>query len=929
MRQPTDSPLVAYGVAVASIAAAIALRLVLDPILGTRFPYATLFLAVLVSAWFGGLGPAVCASLIGAVASTWFLVEPRYRLVIDDLEGWGGLALYLAVSLGIAALGGAMRRARDAAHAQKSDTQAQREQLRVTLQSIGDGVITTDRRGRITSLNAVAAELTGWAADEALGQPLERVFQIVHESTREKTPNPAQRALAEGRVVGLTNHTLLIRRDGTERAIDDSAAPIRDTNGAVNGVVLVFRDVTDRRSMEAARTLLVEVVESSEDAIITKTLEGVITTWNKGAERIFGYSRDEMIGTSIHRIVPADRADDVSEILAAIGRGERVDHFESERVCKDGRRINVSLSVSPIRDHDGTIVGAAKIARDVTLQRRADVERQATVRRLGTLYAVGQAVAAELDRERVLQTITDAARDLSGAKFGAFFHNVADPESGHYLLYTLSGAPRADFERFGAPRNTAVFAPTFAGEGVVRVADIRKDPRYGHNRPHHGTPVGHLPVTSYLAVPVTSRTGEVFGGLFLGHPDAGMFDEEAERVVVALASQASIALENTRLYEAEQRARADAEQASQEKDHFLAMLGHELRNPLSAVCNGLTASRLDPARAERALDIARHAAGQLTRLVDDLLDVTRVTQGRLLMRTKPFDLAAVVERAVDTVRSAFDERGVVLTFSRPDEACVVDGDEVRIEQVVGNLLVNAAKYTDSGGGVAVTLERHGDSMVLRVADTGVGIEADVLPRIFDLFVQAEQSLDRSRGGLGIGLTLVKKIVELHDGRVEAFSDGPGRGAEFVVTLPAAVGATLPAAPAAGVPTAIGPASVIVVEDNADAAESLMLLLELMGLQVRVAGNGNVALAEARTRRPDVMLVDIGLPGMNGYQLARAIRSDPALAGIMLVALTGYGQEDDRRQALLAGFDHHLVKPVEVDHIQRLLAELSAANAAVS
>ena len=284
------------------------------------------------------------------MASSWFLIEPRNQLAIDGVEGWGGLALYLGVSLGIAALGGAMRRARDVSEAQKRDTQAHREQLQVTLQSIGDGVITTDRRGRITSLNAVAAALTGWAADEALGQPLERVFQIIHESTREKTPNPAQRALAEGRVVGLANHTMLIRRDGTERAIDDSAAPIRDTNGAVNGVVLVFRDVTDRRSMEAARALLGKVVESSEDAIITKTLEGVITTWNKGAERIFGYSRDEMVGTSIHRIVPADRADDVSAILAAIGHGERVDHFESERVCKDGRRINVSLSVSPIRD---------------------------------------------------------------------------------------------------------------------------------------------------------------------------------------------------------------------------------------------------------------------------------------------------------------------------------------------------------------------------------------------------------------------------------------------------------------------------------------------------------------------------------------------------------------------------------------------------
>ena len=812
------------------------------------------------------------------MASTWFLIEPRNRLAIDGVEGWGGLALYLGVSLGIAALGGAMRRARDAAHAQKSDTQAQREQLRVTLQSIGDGVITTDRRGRITSLNAVAAELTGWAADEALGQPLERVFQIVHESTREKTPNPAQRALAEGRVVGLANHTMLIRRDGTERAIDDSAAPIRDTNGAVNGVVLVFRDVTDRRSMEAARTLLVEVVESSEDAIITKTLEGVITTWNKGAERIFGYSRDEMIGTSIHRIVPADRADDVSAILAAIGRGERVDHFESERVCKDGRRINVSLSVSPIRDHDGTIVGAAKIARDVTLQRRADAgtaghgtpARHPVRGRPGRRRRARSRARPADDHRRRAGSLRSPVRRLLLQR--------RDPERGHYLLYTLSGAPRAAFERFGAPRNTAVFAPTFAGEGVVRVADIRKDPRYGHNRPHHGTPVGHLPVTSYLAVPVTSRTGEVFGGLFLGHPDAGVFDEEAERVVVALASQASIALENARLYEAEQRARAAAEQASQEKDHFLAMLGHELRNPLSAVCNGLTASRLDPARAERALDIARHAAGQLTRLVDDLLDVTRVTQGRLLMRTTPFDLAAVVERAV-----RHDALGVRRARRRPD--LLTPGRGVRRRRRRGahraggrqsprqRRQVHGQRWRRRGHARAARRFHGAARRRHRRRHRGGRPAAD---------------LRSVRPGRAVARPLARRPRHRpHAGEEDrraarrprrSVSDGPGRGAEFVVTLPAAVGATLPAAPAAARLLRSAPPGVIVVEDNADAAESLMLLLELMGLRVRVAGNGNVALAEARTRRPDVMLVDIGLPGMNGYQLAEpsaAIPPSPA------------------------------------------------------
>jgi PAS domain S-box-containing protein len=1042
----SGSPLLGYGVAIASVMVATLLRLVLDPVLGTRFPFATLFFAVLVSAWIGGFGPAVLASLSGAAAASWFLLAPRYRLFPDDVESLGGLVLYLGVSLGIAVIGGAMRRAQSRAEAASRAELLRREQLQVTLRSIGDAVITTDMNGIVTSLNSVAATLTGWPDSTAVGHPLDEVFHIVNEQTRQPVANPALTALKHGTIVGLANHTVLIARDGSESPIDDSAAPIRDDDGTVRGVVLIFRDVSERRRSEAvilsreqeltdffenanvglhwigpdgiilranraelemfgyspeeyigrhisvfhvdheviedilarlavgerlqnrparmrakdgsirdvlinstalregdrvvhtrcftldvtarrrvdeAQTLLAAVVESSDDAIITKDLRGIVTSWNAGAQRLFGYTPEEVIGQSILRIVPAERADDVTKILAAIGRGERIEHFESERVRKDGARVNVSLSVSPIRDASGRITGASKIARDITEQKRLERERLLALRELTTLYEVSQAVSAELDPERVLQTITNAATDLSGAQFGAFFYNVTDPDGGHYMLFTLAGAPRDAFEQFGMPRNTAVFAPTFAGEAVVRVGNIRDDPRYGQNAPHHGTPAGHLPVTSYLAVPVTSRLGEVYGGLFMGHPDANVFTAESERAVVALAAQAAIALEKAKLYQAEQRARAAAEQASREKDNFLAMLGHELRNPLSSVRNALTASTLDASRAPRALEIASHAATHLTRLVDDLLDVTRVTQGRLTLRREPSDFGDVVARAGEALKPLFDERGVTLRTTLSPRPCIVDGDATRLEQVVGNLLTNAAKYSEPGGQVTATVEPVDGSVVLRVTDSGMGIPPELLPRIFNLFVQGEQALDRARGGLGIGLTLVKKLVDLHGGTVEAHSDGPGRGAEFVVRLPATTrDLSAPAAGAAGVPAVRAATRVLIVEDNADAAESLVLLLEVLGLRVRAVGDGPTALQAARANPPDVMLVDIGLPGMSGYEVAQQIRQDPQLRGTVLVALTGYGQEEDRHRALAAGFDYHMVKPVEVDKVQGLIASLA-------
>jgi two-component system CheB/CheR fusion protein len=360
------------------------------------------------------------------------------------------------------------------------------------------------------------------------------------------------------------------------------------------------------------------------------------------------------------------------------------------------------------------------------------------------------------------------------------------------------------------------------------------------------------------------------------------------------------------------------------KDEFLAMLGHELRNPLSAVRNAVVTARLDPSRRDRALDIAYRQTDQLARLVDDLLDVARITRGRMTLRMETVRLAGVVERAVETTRDLVEARAHLLTLALPDESLHVNGDPSRLEQVVVNLITNAAKYTEPGGRIEVMAQREGEQAVLRVRDNGVGIAPEMLPRVFDLFAQAHRGPARVEGGLGIGLTVVQRLVELHGGRAEVTSEGLGRGSEFRLSFPCVPVADANAVPARSAGEGPGgPVRVLVVDDNADVAEGLMMLLELLGHRVRVAHDGMAALEAVRVNVPDLMLVDIGLPGMDGYELARNVRQDSRLKGVVLVALTGYGRDEDKRKAIEAGFDEHLVKPLTVETFQKLLGRLEA------
>jgi two-component system CheB/CheR fusion protein len=532
------------------------------------------------------------------------------------------------------------------------------------------------------------------------------------------------------------------RPDGARLTALAHANALRDDAGRVRGAVNVLVDITERKRDELAQARLAAIVESSDDAIVSKTLDGVIRSWNAGAQRIFGYTPEEAIGQPITLIIPPELIAEEREILARLGRGERVDHFETVRVTKDGRRIEISLTVSPVRDSAGRVVGASKVARDITIQKRAEEE--------------------------------------------------------------------------------------------LRESDRRKS-------------------------------------------------------------------------------------------EFLALLAHELRNPLAPIRNGLQIVRLagqDRAAVEEAHAVMGRQLDHLVRLVDDLLDLSRITKGKIELRRERIDLASAVHDAVEASRPQVEAAGHELAVTLPAGPIWVDGDRTRLAQVFANLLNNSARYTERGGRIAMKVERKGADAVVTVADNGVGIPPDALPRIFEMFTQADRALERSRGGLGIGLSLVRGLVEMHGGRVEARSDGPGKGSEFVVRLPT-VAAPAPAArPADPEADARGPAlRILVVDDNEDSADSLATLLELTGHTTRTAYDGLAAVETAAEFRPDVILLDIGLPRLDGYEACRRIRKEPWGERMMLIAQTGWGQEEDRNRAKDAGFDHHLIKPIAPAELRKLLAGL--------
>ncbi|MFT3685745.1 MAG: response regulator [Phycisphaerales bacterium] len=598
----------------------------------------------------------------------------------------------------------------------------------------------------------------------------------------------------------------------------------------------------------------------------------------------------------------------------------------------------------------GSLLHIAQVRREGELRER-ELRGEAEA-----LNEVAIAIAGDLDLDKIVQKVTDAATELTHAAFGAFFYNVINEKGESYTLYSLSGVPRSAFEKFPMPRNTAVFGPTFNGEGVVRSDDITKDPRYGKNAPHHGMPKGHLPVRSYLAAPVISRSGEVLGGLFFGHPETGVFTERAERLAAGVAAQAAVAIDNARLYgqakrerqalaqseerlrqtlESERAARAEAERAGRMKDEFLATLSHELRTPLNAILGWTHLLRKQGANAgtvEQGLSVIDRNARLQTQLIADLLDMSRIISGKMRLDVQRVELPLVIEAALESVRPAAEAKDVRIQSVLEPIKEPIHGDPARLQQIVWNLLSNAVKFTPRGGRVQVVLARVNSHVEVTISDTGKGIKPDFLPHVFDRFRQADSSAAREHGGLGLGLAIVKQLVELHGGSVHAASEGDGKGATFSIHLPLAVlhqaahqtekvhPRAAPLSPVDGDEPDLAGVRVLVVDDEPDARDIVRRVLEEAGATVWAAGSAREGVEQAAAHAPDVIISDIGMPGEDGYSFIRSLRN--AGHQIPAAALTAFARSEDRTRALLAGYQTHLSKPVEPSELLAAIASLT-------
>jgi PAS domain S-box-containing protein len=998
--------------------------------------------------------------------------------------------------------------------------------------------------------------------------------------------------------------------------------------------------VSERRFRQLAENIdQVFWVYDLSEARIVYANPAYETMWGDARENLYKDERAFFAG--IH---PDDR-ERMVDVLRRQSAGARTEE-EYRIVRRDGTVRRIRGRGFPVRDEQDEVFRIVGIAEDVTESREAEKALREQTEAVETVNRVGQMLAGELDLHKLVQAVTDAATELTGAHFGSFFYNVLDEGGASYMLYTLSGVPREAFAHFPMPRATDLFGPTFRGEGTIRIDDVKLDPRYGRNSPYYGMPEGHLPVTSYLAVPVASRTGEVLGGLFFGHPEAGVFNERAAGIVEGLAAQAAIAMDNARLFESARQERANAEaneryyrflaeaipeiiwtarpdgfvdyfnqrwyeytgltpgatggwgwdaalhpddvercvgrwkhsvetgevyeieyrfrrasdgqyrwhlgralplrdadgqivkwfgtctdiddrkhaeeqqrflaeasaalassldyeatlaalarlivprladwctvdmltddraierlaiahedpakmelawelnrlyphdlyetegvskvirtgrpelypnipdellalvardaghlnvlrqlglkssmivpliahnrvlgamtlmaaesgrrfiatdlafaedlaqraalavdnarlyreaqEVNRLKDEFLATLSHELRTPLTAVLGWtrlLGTGQLDETTEKRALETIERNAQSQVQLIDDILDVSRIIRGKLRLDVRPVELAPVIEAAVDSVRPAAEAKGIRLQVVLDPRAGPVSGDPDRLQQIVWNLLSNAIKFTPRDGRAQVLLTRAGSHLELDVSDTGQGIERKFLPYVFDRFRQADPSTTRKHGGLGLGLAIVRHLVELHGGTVTVESEGAGQGTTFKVSLPLMIvhqpefasnaGEHTPAAehPTAGGRVALECASelqglrVLVVEDEPDSREMLVIVLTRCRAEVRAVSNASDALAQLESWLPDVLISDIEMPGEDGYTLIRKVRSLPPERGgkIPAAALTAYARAEDRMRALLAGFQLHVPKPVEPAELAAVVASLA-------
>ncbi|WP_425615478.1 PAS domain S-box protein [Anatilimnocola sp. NA78] len=937
-----------------------------------------------------------------------------------------------------------------------TDLNAERELLQTTLASIGDAVIATDTDSCVTFLNSVAQDLTGWSTEAARGVPLEQVFQIVNETTRAKVDNPALRALREGVIVGLANHTILIAKDGSERPIDDSAAPIRDARGKIAGAVLVFRDITERKQQEnelrqahaqleqrvGERTAALTANNRFLQALLDSVQVGIVACNERGELTLFNQATRAFHGLPATAVAPEQLAEHydlfhsdgttrlaVDEIpLIRALRGEQLADVEMVIAPKEGKVRTLIASGKDFRDDQGHLLGAVVAMHDISDRKQAEAEllrinnelEEHVQRRTADLTTALNALQqSEAFSRNVFECSPDCVKviDASGAVLqmnanGQRVMEIDDfsklagcpwdsfwPEAGRSAVRNaMETARAAGSARFQGACPTAKgtdrwwdvsIAPILDPSGQIsrfvsvsrdvtehRLAEeaLRKSEEdfrtladnmsqlawmadasgalFWYNRrwyDYTGTTFEQMEGWGWQAVQdpahlprVVARyqhsisSGEAWEDTFPLRSASGDYRWFLSRAIPIRDDAGSIVrwfgtntdvTEQRKMADELRQLAANLSEADRRKDEFLATLAHELRNPLAPISNGLQVLKIagdDAESSEETRTMMERQLAQMVRLVDDLMDVSRITRNKLELRPAKIELRDVIHNAVETSRPLIEASGHRLQVSIPEESLPITADLVRLGQVFANLLNNAAKYTERDGSIDVSVERQGSHVVVKVRDTGMGIPPNMLPRIFDMFTQVDRTLERAQGGLGIGLTLVRRLVEMHGGEVTAHSEGDDRGSEFVVRLP------LFDARLAGTKVANGGTAkltlpstkrrILVADDNVDSATSLALMLKYMGNEVRKANDGLEAVTIAGEFLPEVIFLDIGMPKLNGFEACRRIREQSAGRQILLVALTGWGQDEDRQRSKDAGFDQHFVKPVDPQVLKKLLTE---------
>lgn len=958
MRHAALAPILRYGTAVLTLAAACLTRWLADPALGDHAPYVLVLLAVILTAWHGGVGPSLLTLALGLFFCAHFFVPPRDQWAGIDLSHVLSLILHATLGLGVILLVRSLHAARERAErlaaealerqreleraaAQRQRDEEARFRLAAIVEGSQDAIVGLDADGIIISWNKGAERLYGYRAEEILGEPFSRLLPA---GTSGVTSSIMSR-LKRGEEMA-PYETVRVGKGGRMVEVVVTVSPIKGTDGRLIGFSTIAREIGERKAAEKAlrdseaRYRL--AVRAANDGIWDWDVAAGRVRWNAAYERLFGRrpkgarSGDGSWAEDIH---PEDRQRVLSSLKAALeGNG---DHWEAEyryrradggyafvldRACilrdSDGRPIRVT---GAMHDQTERKLAAAELERLLAREREARAAAEAAERRARFLGEASTLLASTLDPERTLKSLADLT--VPYLADWTIVEVIANTEGPHLVAAAHRDPTRAEEAR-GLAR---AYPPDSQAPRVVpRVLRSGRPELYPDVSEEMlrdlARDAGHLALLrglglrSAMVVPLLVR-GRTIGAITFVAAESGRRYGPADLALAEdLAWRAALAIDNARLY----RELCEAEQRRQA---YVLSLAHELRNPLAPVLNGLQVLEMagdDPTVQQKARTIIERQVRHMARLIDALLEVSRVTAGKVHLKRAWVDLVALVGAAAEDRRQAFEAAGLTLTVELPTTPVWLLGDATRLAQVMSNLLENSLKFTETGGvTVRVTTEPAEDEACVSIRDTGIGIDPAVLPRIFEVFAQGDRSLERSRGGLGLGLALVKGLTELHHGRVEARSDGPGHGTEVLVYLPydpdhvETVGHPQVNGPISEVPAHL---RVLVVEDHRDAAESLRTLLQMSGHEVALAYTGPDGLERARTWRPDVVLTDIGLPGMSGLEVARALRADPD-SGALLIAVSGYAQSEDHLGSPDWPFDASLTKPVDFEELQSLMTRL--------